>query len=165
MKNPGSLGDDKEVPKGKLTKNDMNSPGNLGDDKKVSKDKLTENDKKEVERILNEANKDSISFFHLSKHKKDFDFISENWKNIEKDELLADKFQPIVKKYLFSLGEISKEDLDNNENQVTINYNNGDGLIILTYKGYTLHNSNEGDNRNVEIIKRLAEIFEKIDKV
>ena len=165
MKNPGSLGDDKEVSNDNLTKNDMNSPGNLGDDKKVSKDKLTENDKKEVERILNEANKDSISFFHLSKHKKDFDFISENWKNIEKDELLADKFQPIVKKYLFSLGEISKEDLDNNENQVTINYNNGDGLIILTYKGYTLHNSNEGDNRNVEIIKRLAEIFEKIDKV
>lgn len=153
----------------KIWINDMKNPGSLGDNKEVTESGVN---KKEVDdplttasEILTKAKEYPVEFFHLSKHKDDFDFIANNWKTIKKQKPeLANKFQPIVKKYLFSLGEISKEDLDNNENQVTINYNNGDGLIILTYKGYTLHNSNEGDNRNVEIIKRLAEIFEKIDK-
>ena len=72
----------------------------------------------------------------------------------------------MVKKYLFSLGKISRGYLNDNENEVWINYDNDKDELYIIISGweYVLFNSDEGDDRNMKNIKRLAKIFEKIDK-
>lgn len=156
----------------KIWINDMKNPGSLGDMKnKVNADKGTTEMKREdvinkASEILKNAKEYPIEFFHLSEYKEDFDFIRKNWQNIEQKPELANEFQLMVKKYLFSLGKISRGYLNDNENEVWINYDNDKDELYIIISGweYVLFNSDEGDDRNMKNIKRLAKIFEKIDK-
>ena len=92
----------------KIWINDMKNPGSLGDMKnKVNADKGTTEMKREdvinkASEILKNAKEYPIEFFHLSEYKEDFDFIRKNWQNIEQKPELANEFQLMVKKYLFS---------------------------------------------------------------
>lgn len=156
----------------KIWIDDMKNPGSLGDMKnKVNADKGTTEMKREdvinkASEILKNAKEYPIEFFHLSEYKEDFDFIRKNWQNIEQKPELANEFQLMVKKYLFSLGKISRGYLNDNENEVWINYDNDKDELYIIISGweYVLFNSDEGDDRNMKNIKRLAKIFEKIDK-
>lgn len=156
----------------KIWINDMKNPGSLGDMKnKVNADKGTTEMKREdvinkASEILKNAKEYPIEFFHLSEYKEDFDFIRKNWQNIEQKPELANEFQLMVKKYLFSLGKISRGYLNDNKNEVWINYDNDKDELYIIISGweYVLFNSDEGDDRNMKNIKRLAKIFEKIDK-
>ena len=156
----------------KIWINDMKNPGSLGDMKnKVNADKGTTEMKREdvinkASEILKNAKEYPIEFFHLSEYKEDFDFIRKNWQNIGQKPELANEFQLMVKKYLFSLGKISRGYLNDNENEVWINYDNDKDELYIIISGweYVLFNSDEGDDRNMKNIKRLAKIFEKIDK-
>jgi|GEM_PF-1893375 hypothetical protein len=119
----------------------MKNPGSLGDMKnKVNADKGTTEMKREdvinkASEILKNAKEYPIEFFHLSEYKEDFDFIRKNWQNIEQKPELANEFQLMVKKYLFSLGKISRGYLNDNENEVWINYDNDKDELYIIISG------------------------------